>query len=111
MADLVNVDVTQARDLIAEGALLLDVREDSEFELGHAPGALHIALAEVPDHLTDLAKERQIVCVCRSGGRSARASKFLAENGFTVVNLEGGMTAWAESGAPLESDNGEAVIG
>ncbi|MGA2432980.1 MAG: rhodanese-like domain-containing protein [Acidimicrobiales bacterium] len=111
MADLVNVDVAQARDLVAGGALLLDVREDAEFDLGHAPGALHVPLADVPDQLAELAKDRQIVCVCRSGGRSARAANFLMENGFNVVNLEGGMTAWAESGAPLESDDGNPVIG
>jgi rhodanese-related sulfurtransferase len=111
MAEVLNVDVNQALGLVERGALLLDVREDSEFELGHAPGALHIPLSELPDHLAELTKDSQIVCVCRSGGRSARAATFLAENGFTVVNLEGGMTAWAESGAPLESDTGEAVIG
>ncbi len=111
MADLSNVDVQQARALIDEGALLVDVREDSEFEMGHAPGALHIPLAEVPDHLEDLPKDRQIVAVCRSGGRSSRAGQFLIEQGFDVVNLEGGMTAWAQQGAPLEAESGDPVIG
>ena len=111
MADLVNVDVDQARELVAQGALLLDVREDAEFDLGHAPGALHVPLAEVPDHLDDLAKDRRIVCVCRSGGRSARAANFLLEQGFDVVNLEGGMTAWAEADGELEAESGEPVIG
>ncbi|HEY1222392.1 MAG TPA: rhodanese-like domain-containing protein, partial [Acidimicrobiales bacterium] len=68
-------------------------------------------LGDVPDQLAELAKDHQIVCVCRSRGRSARAANFLKENGFNVVNLEGGMTAWAESGAPLESDDGNPVIG
>jgi rhodanese-related sulfurtransferase len=111
VADLSNVDVEQARALVDEGALLLDVREDSEFERGHAPGALHIPLAEVPDHLEDLPRDRQIVAVCRSGGRSSRAGKFLIEQGFDVVNLEGGMTAWAQQGAPLEAESGDPVIG
>jgi rhodanese-related sulfurtransferase len=111
MADVVNVDVVKARELLVQGALLLDVREDSEFELGHAPEARHIPLSEVPDYQNELPKDRQIVCVCRSGGRSARAANFLLENGFNAVNLEGGMTAWAESGGPLEADHGEAIIG
>ena len=111
MADVQNVDVAQARELIAGGALLLDVREDSEFELGHAPGAKHVPLAEVPDHLDDLPRNTKIVAVCRSGGRSMRTSTFLLEQGFDVVNLDGGMTAWAESGAPLESESGEPAIG
>jgi rhodanese-related sulfurtransferase len=111
MPDLVNVDVDRARELVTQGALLLDVREDSEFELGHAPGALHVPLAEIPDRLEDVAKDRRIVCVCRSGVRSARAGHFLLEQGFDAVNLEGGMIAWAESGAALESDHGDPVIG
>ena len=49
--------------------------------------------------------------VCRSGGRSARAGKFLLDQGFDVVNLEGGMIAWAQSGAPLVADSGNPVIG
>ena len=111
MAELTNVDVEGARELLGSGALLLDVREDAEFELGHAPGALHIPLAEVPDHVEELSKDRTIVAVCRSGGRSARAGQFLLEQGFNVVNLEGGMTAWAQQGAPLEADDGDPVIG
>jgi len=111
MADLTNVDVENARKLIDAGALLLDVREDEEFELGHAPGALHVPLAEVPDHVDELPNDRTIVAVCRSGGRSARATQFLLEQGFDVVNLEGGMTSWAQQGAPLESASGDPVIG
>ncbi len=111
MAQVENVDVATARALLREGAWLLDVREDAEFDLGHAPEATHIALSEVPDHLEDLPRERQIVCVCRSGGRSARASAFLVDEGFNVVNLEGGMTAWALEGAPLTADSGDPLIG
>ncbi len=111
MAELQNVNVDEARQLIANGAFLLDVREDDEFVLGHAPEAHHIALGEVPDRVEELPKDAVIVNVCRSGGRSARAGKFLLEQGFDVVNLEGGMTAWAQSGAPLVADSGDPVIG
>jgi rhodanese-related sulfurtransferase len=51
-----------------------------------------------------------IVCVCRSGGRSARAGKYLLENDFEAVNLEGGMTAWASEGQTIVADNGEPTI-
>lgn len=111
MAQIANVNVEEACELVEDGALLLDVREDSEWDLGHAPEALHIALAEVPDRVGDLEQGRQIVCVCRSGGRSMRAGQFLADQGFDVVNLEGGMTAWAQQGKPLVSDHGEPAIG
>lgn len=111
MAQIENVNVDQALELLSNGALLLDVREDVEWEQGRAPEAIHISLAEVPDHLDDLDKERKIVCVCRSGGRSARAGQFLLEQGFDVVNLDGGMTAWADEEKPLIGDHGEASIG
>ena len=110
MDGIVNVDVNQARELVSRGALLLDVREDSEFDAGHAPGARHVPLALVPDHVAEFPDDRQIVCVCRTGGRSARATKFLVENGFDAMNLEGGMTAWVQDGGPLESDGGDATI-
>ncbi len=111
MTELSNVTVHDAQLILEGGALLLDVRQDDEFALGHAPGALHIALNELPDHLARLDKGRQIVCVCRSGGRSSRASEFLLEHGYDVVNLEGGMMAWAGAGQPLVSESGEPVIG
>ena len=106
-----NVSVDQAWELLEAGALLLDVREASEWALGHSPQALHIPLGDVPDHLADLEKDRPIVCVCRSGGRSSRAGQFLIDQGFDVVNLDGGMTAWAEQNKPLVADGGEPTIG
>ena len=111
MIELSNVTVHDAQLLLEGGAMLLDVRQDDEFALGHAPGAVHIALNELPDHLARLDTRRQIVCVCRSGGRSTRASEFLLEQGYNVVNLEGGMLAWAGEGQPLVADSGEPVIG
>ena len=111
MTELSNVTVHDAQIILEGGALLLDVRRDDEFALGHAPDALHIALAELPDHLARLDKGRRIVCACRSGGRSARASEFLLEHGYDVVNLEGGMLAWAGEGQPLVSESGEPAIG
>jgi rhodanese-related sulfurtransferase len=110
MVELRNVNVAEALDLLADGALLLDVREDNEWESGRAPDAMHIALNEVPDHLDELSKDRQIVCVCRSGARSGRAANFLVEHGRNAVNLEGGMLAWSAEGEPLVGDEGEATI-
>jgi rhodanese-related sulfurtransferase len=110
MGPMENVDVARALQLLDEGALLLDVREDSEWEAGHAAPARHIALSSVPDFVDELPRDRVIVCVCRSGGRSARAGQFLAEQGFDVVNLEGGMTAWHAAGVELVGDGSEPTI-
>jgi len=100
----------EAQKLIADGALLLDVREDGEFAAGRSADARHLPLATLPDYLETLDRERQIVCVCRSGGRSARATEFLVEQGFDAVNLEGGMTAWHEAGLPMVADSGEPIV-
>jgi rhodanese-related sulfurtransferase len=110
MVDVRNVNVAEALELLGEGALLLDVREDNEWESGRASNARHVALNEVPDHLDEFSNDRTIVCVCRSGARSARAAKFLLEQGRDAVNLEGGMLAWSAEGEPLEGDIDEPTI-
>jgi rhodanese-related sulfurtransferase len=60
-------------------AVLLDVREDEEWYYGHAPGALHIAMSRLPEHLDALDRTRRIICICRSGNRSARVTRWLRE--------------------------------
>jgi rhodanese-related sulfurtransferase len=105
MADeSVDVDAGAAQEAVLGGATLLDVRELDEFVAGHAPSARHIRLSELPDRYGELARDRPVVCVCRSGGRSARAQAFLAAEGFRATNLAGGMTAWAAHGLPLIGD-------
>jgi rhodanese-related sulfurtransferase len=109
--DVVEVTADGAVELIGAGAYVLDVREHDEWELGHAPDAHHVPLSSVPDHIDSLPRNEVIVCVCRSGGRSARAAEFLADNGFDVRNLAGGMRAWQDAGYPLVGTGGEPTIG
>jgi rhodanese-related sulfurtransferase len=71
---------------------------------------VHIALNEVPDHLAELPVDRKIVCVCRSGARSGRATKYLLDQGRDTVNLEGGMLAWSAEGEPIVGDVDEPTI-
>jgi rhodanese-related sulfurtransferase len=104
MSEITNVTYDDAQVLIRDGALVLDVRDDHEWAGGRAPRARHIVLGDLPDHVGELPRNVTIVCVCRSGRRSARAAHFLDEQGLSVVNLEGGMVAWAASGGPLEGD-------
>jgi len=110
MAEIRNVDVAEAARMAREGALLLDVRQDDEWDAGHAPDARHVMLAELPDHVGSLDVDRPIVCVCRSGARSTRATAFLVEQGYDVVNLAGGMTAWAQEGEPLICESGDPAV-
>ena len=110
MVEARNVNVAEALALLGEGALLLDVREDNEWESGRAHDAVHIPLNEVPDHVEEFPRDRLIVCVCRSGARSGRAAKFLVERGRDVVNLEGGMLAWNSEGEPIVGDIDQPTI-
>ncbi|MFD1361072.1 rhodanese-like domain-containing protein [Lentibacillus salinarum] len=73
---------------------VIDVREDEEVEQGKIPGAKHIPLGEVPERLGELDKDEHYYMVCRSGGRSGKASEFLETQGYHVTNVDGGMLAW-----------------
>jgi glyoxylase-like metal-dependent hydrolase (beta-lactamase superfamily II)/rhodanese-related sulfurtransferase len=88
-----------------EGVALVDVREPQEFtgELGHVPGAQLVPLATLLDVAATWDPDREIVLVCRSGGRSARAATELAKKGFRhLYNLRGGMLAWNTAQLPIE---------
>lgn len=84
---------------------LVDVRENSEFnaELGHVKGAELVPLSMVQAIAHKWDRKQPVLLVCRSGGRSAGASRILRELGFeTVYNLTGGMLAWNQQGLPVE---------
>ena len=85
------------------GVRIIDVREASEFtgELGHIPGAELLPLGTVPGVASSWARDAELLMVCRSGGRSARAAQQLAAMGFSrVMNLVGGMLAYNEAKLP-----------
>ena len=96
-----KVSAEQARQLQGQGAILLDVREAPEWRAGHAPGARHIPLSRLPARIRDLPPQRTVITVCRSGHRSAGAAALLARQGRDVINLSGGMHAWARAGLPV----------
>lgn len=88
-----------------DGAALLDVREDKEFQEGHILDAIHIPLGKLAGRLGELdeLKSKPLVISCRSGHRSATACAQLRKNGFeTVYNLKGGVMAWQSAGLPLQ---------
>jgi rhodanese-related sulfurtransferase len=79
------------------------VRESWEWVAGHAPGAVHIPLGELPGRVDQVPSGRVLV-VCHVGARSARATVFLRQRGVDAVNLDGGLSAWAAAGRPLVSE-------
>ncbi len=89
-------------------AYLLDVREPDEWAAGHAPGAHHLPMMEVPARLAEIPADTEVVVVCRSGGRSGQVVSYLMGNGWdNVRNLDGGMQAWAGHGRDVVSENGQ----
>jgi rhodanese-related sulfurtransferase len=106
-AGVPTVEVTDVKD----GDFLLDVREDDEWEAGHAEGALHIPMSDFVaryGELTEAApQDGRIHVICRSGGRSAQVAMYLVQQGFDAVNVDGGMQVWAASGRPVVNDKGE----
>jgi rhodanese-related sulfurtransferase/glyoxylase-like metal-dependent hydrolase (beta-lactamase superfamily II) len=101
-----QVDALNALRLIEQGALLLDVREPDEWAAGHVPDAVSIPMGDVHDRQRELSKDRRLVAVCRIGGRSAAITEALIARGFDVVNLKGGMRAWAAAGLPVLNERG-----
>lgn len=103
--ELPRVPQVSVDELPAEPTVL-DVREDDEWAAGHIEGAVHIPLMELPARLPELPDADQIVVICRSGGRSARATAYLQQIGIEATNLDGGMQAWNAAGRPMVSDTG-----
>jgi len=90
------------------GTVLLDVREDDEWQRGHAADARHIPMGEVPARLNEIDPEATLYVICKVGGRSLKVAQFLAGNGYEPVNVSGGMLAWANAGRPVVTDDGGA---
>lgn len=93
---------------VDDSAYLLDVREPDEWAAGHAPGAHHLPMMEVPARIAEIPADAEVVVVCRSGGRSGQVVSYLMGNGWdNVRNLDGGMQVWAAEGREVVSENGQ----
>lgn len=97
---------------VPDDAVIIDVREQDEWDAGHAPGAVHIPLGELPSRLDELpdTEAATVAVTCRGGGRSSRAVAWLTQQGFDVANLVGGMKAWQGAGKQLVADNGTPSV-
>ena len=95
----VSLPAIEPGDVPTDGSvLLLDCREDDEWQAGHVDGALHIPMAQLPTRIDEVDTSRTVVCICRSGNRSGKVTAWLLNNGHTAVNMTGGMKAWAAAG-------------
>ena len=100
-----EADVKETAEGLASepGAVLIDVREPHEWRAGHARGARHIPLAQLPGSLDQLPREAPVYLICATGNRSRTAAAFLQKNGFSrPVNVRGGTAAWHRAGLPMD---------
>ena len=104
---LAHVNPAQARQLwSSDRALLVDVRQRSEFASGHIPHALHVSAGKLLAQLDAIPRDRSLVITCAVGERSVTAASVLRAQGYPdVVTLEGGFTEWATLGFPTELDS------
>ena len=83
--------------------MILDVREQDEWNAGHIPGAVFMPMGEVPNRLSEIPTDKTVIVQCRSGNRSSQVTDFLVKQGFTNVhNMSGGINAWQSAGLPVE---------
>jgi rhodanese-related sulfurtransferase len=100
-----EVTVEEARQRMDDGAKLIDVREDNEWETSHASGATHMGRGVIERDIVQTFpdKDTELILYCGGGFRSALAADMLQRMGYTsVFSMAGGWKAWKESGAPVE---------
>jgi rhodanese-related sulfurtransferase len=104
--DAPEVSREQAQKLIADGAQLVDVRVDHEWEVGRIAGATHLPLAELAERAGEIDKDRPVVVYCRGGTRSSMATAALADAGYDAAKLSEGITGWEQEGLPIDPEGG-----
>jgi len=102
LSDTVDVEtVAEVRE--RDDVLVLDVREQWEYDEGHIPGVTLIPMAEVSQRLDDIPAAKTVIVTCRSGNRSGQVTDYLRQQGFdNVHNMDGGILAWEAAGYDVE---------
>ncbi len=98
-----EVDVDELARRRADDTVLVDVREPDEWREVRVPGGVHLPLGTLPGRLDEVPDGRPVHVICRSGGRSAQATRLLREAGLDAVNVAGGTLAWIDAGYETES--------
>jgi rhodanese-related sulfurtransferase len=104
-----TVSRAEAQKLVAEGAQLVDVRAEHEWEMGRISGATHLPLAELSERVGEIDRDQPVVLYCRGGNRSTMATEALVAEGFDARKLSEGIVGWAEEGLALEPEGGSVA--
>lgn len=98
-----RISVDEAKEMMNDGAAVIDVREPHEYSAGHVPKASLLPVNSVFARREELPKDQDVIFVCQIGQRSALACEMAAASGLTrIFNLEGGTEAWINAGQPVD---------
>ena len=98
-----RISAQEAKEMLDNGAAIIDVREKYEYDAGHVPGAALIPVNTVYARREELPKDKDLILICAVGQRSVLAAEMAAAAGLTrLFNLEGGTEAWIRAGQPVE---------
>lgn len=104
MTQFVEVSAADAVSEVEGGTILLDVREQDEWDRGHAPTAIFLPMSKLPDGLDSIPTGQRLLVVCHAGSRSARVTRALLDSGYDAVNVAGGMLAWSDADGAVVAD-------
>ena len=99
-----NIDVQTAASLMdRDDVVLIDVREQSEYDEGHIPGITLIPMSEIQQRVSEIPTDKTVILTCRSGNRSSQVFDWLKEGGYdNILNMQGGILAWEKAGLAVE---------
>ncbi len=106
-----EIEVTpgQAREMVADGAQLVDVRETYEHEAGRIEGARHVELERLASQADSIDRDRPVVFHCRLGARSAMATQAFRAAGYDAHSMAGGIQRWVDEGLPIVPEGGHVA--
>ncbi|HEX4056894.1 MAG TPA: rhodanese-like domain-containing protein [Galbitalea sp.] len=104
MTEATQISADEAIARGADGAWLLDVREQDEWDAGHAPSANLIPMGQLMDRIDEVPDDAEVLVICHSGYRSWVVTKALVAAGYDAVNVAGGMEAWESAGGVVVRD-------
>jgi hydroxyacylglutathione hydrolase/adenylyltransferase/sulfurtransferase len=105
----IEVTPAQVREMVEDGAQLIDVRESYEYDAGRIAGARHIELERLAAQAETIDRDRPVVFYCRLGARSGMAANAFRRAGWEAYSMDGGIEAWDRAGLPLEPSDGHVA--
>jgi rhodanese-related sulfurtransferase len=97
-----EINTDEAYKMYQSGTLVVDVRTQEEWDEYHAPNTTLIPLDQLPNRLSELPKDKEILVVCRSGNRSQEGRDILLSAGYNATSMTGGLKEWYAKGYPIE---------